>query len=884
MRATTFLLATGAVWLGLAGMLAMCAAEPAAAETEKKVATITAWLQAGPLSEPLPAFHDVKNLQGKAFELKNLLEFEHAEVKRWWPAAGDAFTWSGAQAQRWQVVNAGAEQTLSLPSSEGDGVQFVYLATYLDASRWCKAKLEVRSHHLLQLFLDGEALVSKASSEKTKDDGSAPEPGKAEKEIKLEAGKHLLLIKALRDPGNSQPWQVTATLQIDAGSEDALALTTLPQQPMSIRHLLDVPQVNGISVSANGELTALTLQRALPPSDDSESWIELRRFSDGKLVQTYRGGMQLSRVNWAPVGKKFSYTSSGKDGRTLWIVDLDQGTSTPLLENVKELGGHTWAPDGSYLIYSVTEKFEEDKSGIRLLKGMPDRQPGYRDRSFLYQVHLADGSKRRLTAGELSTSLHSISPDGSRLLFTRSYPDFGERPFSKSDYFLLRLGDMSTELLFTTGWGGSAQFSPDGTKLLVTGSPVMFGDTGANVPEGMIPNDYDTQAYIYDLASKAVEPISRDFDPAIDEALWHKSGRALYFVATDKSYRRLFRYDLQQKRFEPLATGVEVLGSVAIAENKPVAVYTGSGAADPPKAYALDLAKKQPRLLLDPARDDFATVSLGEVKPWRFTNSRGTEIEGRVYYPPGFDPAKKYPCIVYYYGGTVPVTRDFGGRYPKNLYAAQGYVVYVLQPSGATGFGQAFSALHVNDWGRIVADEIIDGVKQFLAAHPFVDAGRVGCIGASYGGFMTMLLQTRTDMFAAAVSHAGISDITSYWGEGYWGYLYSTVAAANSYPWSHRELFVEQSPLFHADKITTPLLLLHGMADTNVPPGESIQLYTALKLLGKEVEFIQVADQNHHILQYTKRKQWTKSILAWFDRWLKEQPAWWDDLYGDKRE
>ena len=97
---------------------------------------------------------------------------------------------------------------------------------------------------------------------------------------------------------------------------------------------------------------------------------------------------------------------------------------------------------------------------------------------------------------------------------------------------------------------------------------------------------------------------------------------------------------------------------------------------------------------------------------------------------------------------------------------------------------------------------------------------------------MTQYLQTQTDIFAAAISHAGISDHTSYWGEGYWGYSYSEVSMANSYPWSNPDLFVKQSPLFNADKIHTPLLFLHGDADVNVPVGESIQMFTALKFTG----------------------------------------------------
>jgi dipeptidyl aminopeptidase/acylaminoacyl peptidase len=225
------------------------------------------------------------------------------------------------------------------------------------------------------------------------------------------------------------------------------------------------------------------------------------------------------------------------------------------------------------------------------------------------------------------------------------------------------------------------------------------------------------------------------------------------------------------------------------------------------------------------------------------------------------------------------VTRDFGGRYPKEWWAAHGFVVYVLQPSGATGYGQDFSALHVNTWGRDTIGEIIEGTKQFLAAHPFADPARVGCIGASYGGFTTMKLLTETDLFAAGVAHAGISALSSYWGEGYWGYLYSAVATADGYPWNRPDLYVEQSPLFEADKIRTPLLLTHGAEDTNVPPGESDQLFIALRLNGVPVEYLSVAGQNHWIVEHDKRVRWSRSIVAWFDRWLKDRPEWWNAMY-----
>ena len=284
----------------------------------------------------------------------------------------------------------------------------------------------------------------------------------------------------------------------------------------------------------------------------------------------------------------------------------------------------------------------------------------------------------------------------------------------------------------------------------------------------------------------------------------------------------------------------------------------------------------------DPQGEQYKNIEFGQVKDWDYNYKKGTTIDGRYYLPANFDPKKKYPMIVYYYGGTTPVERTFGGRWPFNLYAANGYIVYVMQPSGATGFGQEFSARHQNNWGKITADEIIACTKAFLKAHPFVDAQRVGCMGASYGGFTTMYLQTRTDIFACAISHAGISSISSYWGEGYWGYSYSTNASAHAFPWNRKDIYVDQSPLFNADKVKTPMLLLHGTADVNVPTGESIQFYTALKLLGKDVELVLIKNADHAVVDYNQRIIWGNTIMAYFAKYLKDEPAWWENMYKDK--
>ena len=837
--------------------------------------SISSWLVLGPFASPLPTFHEDKK---KGFPVKDLLKFEEVDISRLRPKAKRPFRTHDGTLAKWKIVKA-SEEGIKLAGSTNNP-STAYLGVYLDVSRWTKAKVTLVSPQLFKIYLDGKVIATKDNSDRAQKENASAEGKKVSADLILETGKHLLLVKTLFDPESQSDWTIQASIARDEKFASPVpALTLSSEQKMTIRYLLDGPKVTGASISPDGTLAALTKRQTLPPSNRSEAWVELYDVESKRLVQTFRGDMAISRVNWAPEGKTFSYTSFGKAGGTIWIVNLETGTSFPILKNVKDLGGHTWAPDGSFIVYSVAEKGKPDIKGVKRFQNMSDRQPRWRDRSYLYKITVPDGIRQRLTAGELSTSLNSISPDGKKLLFTRLTVDYSERPYSKTELYSLDLATLKTEMLWKGKWFTRAAWGPKGKKILVLGGPSTFGDVGVNVPNGTIPNEYDIQAYLFDPVTKEAEPLTKHFNPSINQAFWDQLRDCIYFVATNRTYRQLFMYDLKKKIFSRLNCGVEVIGQIDIARKKTWAVYTGSSASSPPKAFVLNFQKKKWDFLHDPGKEDFAEVKFGEVKRWTFKNKKGREIRGRIYFPPDFDQSKKYPCIVYYYGGTSPVTRDFGGRYPKNLYAALGYVVYVLQPSGATGFGQEFSALHVNDWGLIVADEIIDGVKKFLAAHSFVDSRRVGCIGASYGGFMTMLLLTRTNIFSAAIAHAGISSISSYWGEGYWGYAYSAIATANSFPWSRKDIYVSQSALFNADKISTPLLLLHGSVDTNVPPGESTQLFTALKLLGREVEYIQILDQNHHIMTYNKRIIWTKTILAWFDRWLKGQGEWWTSLY-----
>ena len=141
-------------------------------------------------------------------------------------------------------------------------------------------------------------------------------------------------------------------------------------------------------------------------------------------------------------------------------------------------------------------------------------------------------------------------------------------------------------------------------------------------------------------------------------------------------------------------------------------VYFGLSASNSQRLYTYNLKNDASSCLIDLSKEILRDVTLGEVQDWNFVSAQGDTIYGRFYLPPHFDATKKYPMIVNYYGGTTPTARVMESRYPSHVYAGLGYIVYIIQPSGATGFGQEFSARHVNAWGKLTADEIIEGTKS----------------------------------------------------------------------------------------------------------------------------------------------------------------------------
>lgn len=779
---------------------------------------------AGPYAVATPFAADTVDVNGKAFDTKSLLD----AISLTSPATGKFV----------------GEVLPSLADSRSVGV----LSFYVNNADFLKGKIEVKGPKNYKLFIDGaEAAV----------------------DLKLAPEHHTFAIRYLAEPND------TDSIHVSIEADKAITYTLDSRHPYMSHDLFDGKRVRGISLSADGHYVVVSYQ-TVERGGDSHWDYELRDAVTGRLLSLLPGN-----VDWLP--KSIAWLEEGQEGgkRVLYKVDPRTMARTRFASGIPD-GRYIVSPTEDYLIFIMEEEGPKEDAEVFEVLEMDDRQPGWRKRSYLGKYDLATGITQRLTFNNKNTYLLDISADGTTLLVGNAYSRLTKRPTGLVDCYLMDVRTLKTDTVFLQeGFVGDACFSPNGRQILFKGTPEAFDRIGCQLPESVTPSMTEYELFLFDIASKKVTPLTKDFDPSIENFKWSLADAQIYFTAEDRDYVNMFSLNPKTGKITKQPAQGDYVYRYNMASRAPVIAYLSYKTLEPASAYVFDFKTKKLQTLFD-GREALGDAETGTCEDWNFTNSKGDTVYGRLYLPKDFDATKQYPMIVYYYGGCSPVSRYFESPYAPQYWNSLGYVAYILQPSGATGFGQEWASRHVNTAGRGPAEDIIEGTKQICKEHPFINPKKIGCMGASYGGFMTQYLQTKTDIFAAAVSHAGITNHTSYWGEGYWGYNYSEVSMANSYPWSHRQLYVDQSPLFNADKIHTPLLLLHGNADTNVPLIESLQMFTALKLLGREVALVEVEGENHHILDYGKKDKWLATQMAWFARWLKDDPTWWNALYPKK--
>ncbi len=817
-------------WMALTLSAALCASMTANAENVE----VRKFKYVGPYSIATPWMVDSVDVKAQKYDAARLLDS---------PLVPDQL--------------AGGKEASTLPIGDGDAL---YMASFtLTNDSRTNATISVGGLKNYRLFVDGNPLTVNGDSASTV----------------LMPSCHTVAIKYLATKEDKSSAKVTVSTP-DGKTIVLGAPSTSTRRAYNLLDVMCAPNYPSVELSPNGKYM-IVRKTWMDHEGKNHSCQELRLAATGKLTATYD-----DNIRWMPHSNKFFFTEKTAEGkRNLVTIDPQSMDRNTLATNIPE-GSFEFTPDEKTLVYTLETEGRKKDPQVYDIKSPDDRQPGWRNRSYLAKYDLATGILQQLSFGYHNIWLEDISADSRYLLVAKKEERLTDRPTTLTSLYRLDLQTLRAETLVEKdGFVNGAQFSPDGKTILVSGSPEAFDGIGKNVEEGQTPSMIDTQLYLLNIADKKVTPLTKDFNPNVQATSWSRVDGNIYLMAEDKDCVHIFRLNPKNGKFSLVNTPEEYIKSFSLASDAPEMAFTGQSASNADRLYRMNTRAMKSLLVDDLSARELKDIELGECKAWNYVNSRGDTLCCRYYLPPHFDATKQYPMVVNYYGGCSPTSRTFQSRYPHHVYAAMGYVVLVVNPSGATGFGQKFSARHVGTAGEGVAEDIIASTMAFCDEHNFVNRKKIGCIGASYGGFMTQYLQTKTDLFAAAISHAGISDHTSYWGEGYWGYSYSEVSMGKELPWTNKHLYVDQSPLYNADKIHTPLLFVHGTADHNVPVGESIQLYTALKRLGRPTAMVLVEDQDHHILDFEKRIKWQNTIFAWFAKWLQDDASWWKEMYGD---
>ncbi|OYT17793.1 MAG: hypothetical protein B7C24_00590 [Bacteroidetes bacterium 4572_77] len=628
-----------------------------------------------------PIFSDVESVNGDLFSDKDLIEFSYHQDFQFRPRKGDRMEWSDLGLLKWRKEAVDGDGFIHFQTYSAD-YQMAYAAFYIENSEWAKLNFEFTSGQMLEIYIDG---VKQKKGKYTWEKPS--EEGKLNIQAELAANNHVVIIKTLYSKKEADIWKLSCKVDIENEFNTVQLNTSLdPFLYMDINHLMNGVDIQQVKISSEGNYYFITYKMT-NKKGESQVITDVRAIADHLTMQLYHG-TDAYDLKWAPHGNVLTYLTKVGGKTWLWEYNMDNGRRFPLATDLGNITSYKWAPNGEYIIMVCQEQAKKSTSGLNKLEGVEDHWPWYRNRENLYMLDILSGIKTPITHGYLSNNLEDISHNGRYILFSQRIFDQSQRPYSKQILMQFDKKTRKVDTIWNKFGASNVVYSPSDKQLLVLSSPSFFGNEGVNLTSAEISNDYDGQAYIYTLKDKSVKAISRSFMPSINKATW-KSNDAnhIYFSVSERTYLNVYQYTISNEEYVPLNLDMDVVNAIDFSTMKPLIVYFGSSISTPKKAFMKDLISAEIIQLDYPEEKFFEDVEFGLSEDWNFINEKGVTIEGRLYYPPNFDPTKKYPMIVYYYGGTSPTDRSFRGRYPKNLFAANGYMVYVIQPSGATGYG-----------------------------------------------------------------------------------------------------------------------------------------------------------------------------------------------------
>jgi dipeptidyl aminopeptidase/acylaminoacyl peptidase len=291
---------------------------------------------------------------------------------------------------------------------------------------------------------------------------------------------------------------------------------------------------------------------------------------------------------------------------------------------------------------------------------------------------------------------------------------------------------------------------------------------------------------------------------------------------------------------------------------------------DPGQVQVRDMATGAARTLTSVNQALLRSIDLGRVEEVWFKGGAGNDVQGWILTPPGFNPRKRYPSILYIHGGPLV---QYGNFLMHEFYylAAHGYVVYFSNPRGGRGYGEEHAKAIWNAWGTADYDDLM-AWADILAKKPYIDRQRMGVTGGSYGGYMTNWIIGHTDRFKAAVTQRSVSNMISMYGSSDFNWAFQE-ELGDQPPWDSVENYWERSPIKYIGNAKTPTLVVHNEQDLRCAIEQGEQVFVALKKLGVETEMVRFPDEPHglsRIGRTDRRIERLSRIRDWFDRYLKK--------------
>ena len=442
------------------------------------------------------------------------------------------------------------------------------LKTQIRAERFLKGKLKVTSPVRWEVFIDE---VSKQTKDAAEDSISSASSRDIALTLEPERDYEITIKLLSTAEDKAAPTLKCEFIKDNKFKDIACTLDPNAKKRFSLDNTVYGNRVISVAISPSGKYL-LTRYWNNHAAKRSRTYCQLTELKTGKvLLDNARDGMR-----WMPKSDKLYYTVTALSGNDVITLDPATLNEETLLKGIPEQS-FTWSPNEDFLIYYPREEGEKEQGALRRIVSPADRIPNTRGRSFLAKYNIANGVSERLTYGNHSTYLQDISPDGKFMIYSTSKENITQRPFSLSSLYLVDLETLKVDTLFhDERFLGGASYSPDGKQLLLTASPEAFGGIGKNCGNHPIANDFDTQAFIMDLATRKIQPITKDFNPTVSPLQWNRGDGCIYFNTDDGDCKNIYRYSPKNNSFEKLNLETDVTSAFTLSEYNPgIAAYIG---------------------------------------------------------------------------------------------------------------------------------------------------------------------------------------------------------------------------------------------------------------------------------------------------------------------